>query len=142
MDRLVADRTEGAAFVSARLVARLALRLGRGLSGRYILFGGAVRLALYITETTDLVGGASSENFARCLGAASLVCMALCTLPPASLVGAILAAGYLGSAFVSHVGIGGPPFAHLLFGTCPGVVVWGVSRLYERYLPTLPPFAD
>lgn len=146
MDTLVAETTRDVAFAVAQPVAGPTLRLDRGFGALVILcvlFDGVIRLVPWpiVTETTERMGYGSSESLARWLGAISLVCTALCGFPPTSFVGAILMAGYLGSAFMSHLTIGGPLFTHLLFGFYVGIVVWGGLWLREKYLRDSLPLA-
>jgi hypothetical protein len=76
-------------------VSKTALWLGRVLSGfvvLFLLFDGAIKLVPWpiVTETMDRIGYGSSETFARSLGLITIVCTVLYTIPPTSIVGAIL----------------------------------------------------
>ena len=100
--------------ISARL-------LGRILSGLVIVFlllDGAIKLVPWpvVTETLDRMGYGSSETLARSLGIITIICTVLYSIPPTSILGAILLTGYLGGAMASHVRIGSPLFSHVLFG--------------------------
>src|SRR5258706_7299994 len=102
-------------------VSRPMLWLGRVLSGLVIVFlllDGAIKLVPWpvVTETMDKMGYGSSESFARSLGIITIVCTVLYSIPPTSILGAILVTGYLGGAIASHVRIGSPLFSHTLFG--------------------------
>ena len=84
-------------------VSKPALWTGRFLSGLVILFmlvDGAIKLVPWpvVTETMDRIGYGSSESLARTLGAITIVCTILYTIPPTSILGAILLTGYLGGA--------------------------------------------
>jgi hypothetical protein len=121
------------------LPARL---LGRILSGLVILFlllDGAIKLVPWpvVTETLDRMGYGSSETLARSLGIITIVCTVLYSIPPTSILGAILLTGYLGGAMASHVRIGSPLFTHVLFGFYLGLIVWGGLWLRDRNLRTL-----
>jgi len=124
--------------ISARL-------LGRILSGLVIVFlllDGAIKLVPWpvVTETLDRMGYGSSETLARSLGIITIICTALYSIPPTSILGAILLTGYLGGAMASHVRIGSPLFTHVLFGFYLGLMVWGGLWLRDRNLRTLIPF--
>jgi DoxX-like protein len=124
------------------LPARL---LGRILSGLVILFlllDGAIKLVPWpvVTETLDRMGYGSSETLARSLGIITIVCTVLYSIPPTSILGAILVTGYLGGAIASHVRIGSPLFSHTLFGLYLGLMVWGGLWLRDRNLRSLLPF--
>jgi hypothetical protein len=124
--------------ISARL-------LGRILSGLVIVFlllDGAIKLVPWpvVTETLDRMGYGSSETLARSLGIITIVCTVLYSIPPTSILGAILLTGYLGGAMASHVRIGSPLFTHVLFGFYLGLMVWGGLWLRDRNLRTLIPF--
>jgi DoxX-like family len=124
--------------ISARL-------LGRILSGLVIVFlllDGAIKLVPWpvVTDTLDRMGYGSSETLARSLGIITIICTALYSIPPTSILGAILLTGYLGGAMASHVRIGSPLFTHVLFGFYLGLMVWGGLWLRDRNLRMLIPF--
>ena len=125
--------------------SRAARLLGRILSGLvivFLLFDGAVKLVPWpiVTETMDKMGYGSSENFARSLGIITIVCTVLYSVPPTSILGAILLTGYLGGAIASHLRIGSPLFTHTLFGLYLGLMVWGGLWLRDGKLHSLIPF--
>jgi hypothetical protein len=132
-------------IAEAASVSRPALWLGRVLSGLvilFMLFDGLIKLVPWpiVTETMDRIGYGSSETLARNLGAISIVCTVLYTIPPTSILGAILLTGYLGGAMASHVRIGSPLFTHILFGFYLGLMVWGGLWLRDQNLRALLPF--
>src|ERR1700750_2997740 len=91
-------------------VSKPALWLGRVLSGfviLFLLFDGAIKLVPWpvVTETLDRMGYGSSETLARSLGVITLVCTVLYSIPPTSILGAILLTGYLCGATASRVRI-------------------------------------
>ena len=111
-------------------VSKPARWLGRILSGLVIVFlllDGAIKLVPWpvVTDTMDKMGYGSSESLARSLGIITIVCTVLYSIPPTSILGAILLTGYLGGAIASHVRIGSPLFTHTLFGLYLGLMVWG-----------------
>jgi hypothetical protein len=127
------------------LVSIPARWVGRILSGVVIVFlmiDGAIKLVPWpiVTETMDKMGYGSSETLARSLGVITIVCTVLYSIPPTSILGAILLTGYLGGAMASHVRIGSPLFTHTLFGLYLGLMVWGGLWLRDRNLQTLIPF--
>jgi hypothetical protein len=69
------------------------------------------------------------------------MCAAVCTFPPTSFVRAILTAGYLGHAMVSHPEIGGALFTAILSGLAAAVVLFGGLYLRDRRSRTVAPFA-
>ena len=118
---------------------------GRVLSGLVIVFlllDGAIKLVPWpvVTETMDRMGYGSSETLARSLGIITFVCTVLYSIPPTSILGAILLTGYLGGAMASHVRIGSPLFTHTLFGLYLGLTVWGGLWLRDPTLRNLIPF--
>jgi hypothetical protein len=126
-------------------VSKPARWLGRILSGIvivFLLFDGVIKLVPWpiVTETMDRMGYGSSESFARSLGIIAVVCTVLYSIPPTSILGAILVTGYLGGAIASHVRIGSPLFTHTLFGLYLGLMVWGGLWLRDRSLQSLIPF--
>jgi len=111
-------------------VSKPARWTGRVLSGLvivFLLFDGAIKLVPWpvVTETMDKIGYGSSESLARTLGFITIACTVLYSIPPTSILGAILLTGYLGGAMASHVRIGSPLFSHTLFGLYLGLMVWG-----------------
>jgi hypothetical protein len=119
--------------------------LGRILSGLvivFLLFDGAIKLVPWpvVTETMDRMGYGSSETLARSLGIITIVCTVLYSIPPTSILGAILLTGYFGGAMASHMRIGSPLFSHTLFGFYLGLMVWGGLWLRDRSLQSLIPF--
>src|SRR5882757_6680686 len=84
-------------------ISRPARWLGRVLSSLvilFLLFDGAIKLVPWpvVTETMDKMGNGSSETLARSLGIITIVCTVLYSVPPTSILGAILLTGYLGGA--------------------------------------------
>jgi len=126
-------------------VSKPARWTGRVLSGLvivFLLFDGAVKLVPWpvVTETMDRMGNGSSETLARSLGIITIFCTVLYSVPPTSILGAILLTGYLGGAIASHVRIGSPLFTHVLFGFYLGLMVWGGLWLRDPTLRHLIPF--
>ena len=126
-------------------VSNLSRAAGRILSGLvivFLLFDGAIKLVPWpvVTDTMDKMGFGSSETLARSLGVITIVCTVLYSIPPTSILGAILLTGYLGGAMASHVRIGSPLFTHTLFGLYLGLMLWGGLWLRDRRLRTLIPF--
>jgi hypothetical protein len=126
-------------------VSKSARWLGRILSGLvilFLLFDGVIKLVPWpmVTETMDRMGYGSSESFARSLGIIAIVCTVLYSIPPTSILGAILVTGYLGGAIASHVRIGSPLFTHTLFGLYLGLMLWGGLWLRDRSVHSLLPF--
>jgi hypothetical protein len=133
------------AVVEEAPVSTSARWLGRILSGLvilFLLFDGAIKLVPWpvVTETMDRIGYGSSETLARTLGLITVACTVLYTVPPTSILGAILLTGYLGGAMASHLRIGSPLFTHTLFGFYLGLIVWGGLWLRDRKLRTLVPW--
>ena len=116
---------------------------GRVLSGLvivFMLFDGAVKLVPWpiVTETMDKMGYGASENLARSLGFITIICTVLYSIPPTSILGAILLTGYLGGATATHVRVGAPLFP-VLFPGLVGVLIWGGLYLRDARLRALIP---
>jgi len=82
-------------FAETMPVSKPARWLGRVLSGLvivFLLFDGAIKLVPWpvVTETMNKMGYGSSENLARSLGIITVVCTVLYSVPPTSILGAIL----------------------------------------------------
>ena len=122
--------------------ARITGRVMSGVVILFLLFDGAIKLLPLpvVTETMDKMGYGASDSLARSLGIITIVCTLLYSVPPTSILGAILLTGYLGGAIASHVRIGSPLFSHTLFGLYLGLVVWGGLYLRDGNLRALLPF--
>ncbi|WP_407148622.1 DoxX family protein [Bradyrhizobium sp. ORS 86] len=122
--------------------ARITGRIMSGLVIVFLLFDGAIKLVPWpvVTDTMDKMGFGASETLARSLGLITIVCTLLYSVPPTSILGAILLTGYLGGAIASHVRIGSPLFTHTLFGLYLGLMVWGGLYLRDGNLRALLPF--
>jgi hypothetical protein len=133
--------TETATAPASR-AARLLGRILSGLVVAFLLFDAAIKLVplAVVTETMDRMGYGSSDNLARSLGLITIICTVLYSVPPTSILGAILLTGYLGGAIASHLRIGSPLFTHTLFGLYLGLMVWGGLWLRDKNLKSLIPF--
>ena len=122
--------------------ARITGRVMSGVVVLFLLFDGAIKLVplSVVTETMDRMGFGASDALARSLGIITIVCTLLYSVPPTSILGAILLTGYLGGAIASHVRIGSPLFTHTLFGLYLGLMLWGGLWLRDRGLRELIPF--
>ena len=122
--------------------ARITGRVMSGVVILFLLFDGAIKLLPLpvVTETMDKMGFGASDTLARSLGIITIVCTLLYSVPPTSILGAILLTGYLGGAIASHVRIGSPLFSHTLFGLYLGLMVWGGLYLRDSNLRALLPF--
>ena len=122
--------------------ARITGRVMSGVVILFLLFDGAIKLVPLpvVTETMDKMGWGASDTLARSLGIITIVCTLLYSVPPTSILGAILLTGYLGGAMASHVRIGSPLFSHTLFGLYLGLMVWGGLYLRDGNLRALLPF--
>ncbi|MHC2465640.1 DoxX family protein [Bradyrhizobium embrapense] len=122
--------------------ARITGRVLSGVVVLFLLFDGAIKLLplSVVTETMDKMGYGASDTLARSLGIITIVCTLLYSVPPTSILGAILLTGYLGGAIASHVRIGSPLFTHTLFGLYLGLMIWGGLYLRDGNLRALLPF--
>ena len=81
--------------------------LGRLLSGlviMFLLFDGANNLVSWstVTSTMDRIGYGSTEALERAIAMIAIACNAL-ALPPTSILGAIMWAGYLGEIVIAYL---------------------------------------
>jgi hypothetical protein len=58
------------------------------------------------------------------IGAFTIACGAICAMPPASIVGAMLWIGYCGNFVISHVPMGSLLLALVLAGPCLALMMW------------------
>ena len=70
------------------------------------MIDGAIRLVPWpvVTETMDRMDYGSSETLARSLGLITIVCTVLYSIPPTSILGAILLTGYLAAPWPGMCG--------------------------------------
>jgi len=83
-------------------------RLVGGLIILCLVIDGASKLVVpwpSVIEAMDRIGYGSSDALGRGLGAITTACIALTTIQPTSIVGAILWTSYLGNALVTHLPI-------------------------------------
>jgi len=82
-------------------------RLIGGLIILCLMIDGAIKLVPWpsVIDAMDRIGYGSNDALARALGAITTACIALTTIPPTSIVGAILWTSYLGNALVTHLPI-------------------------------------
>jgi hypothetical protein len=99
----------------------------------FLLFDSFLKLAPWriVTETMQRIGYDASESLARTLGTIAVVGALLYTFPPASIVGAVLPAGFFGGGMMSHMRIGAPLLSQILSGFCLGLMVWGGLWLWR-----------
>jgi DoxX-like family len=87
-------------------------------------------LALPVVLEAGSALGLPGVTMAHGLGILLLLCTVLYAVPRTSVLGAILATGYLGGAVATHVRVGNPLFSHILFGVYVGALMW--AGLYLR----------
>jgi len=82
-------------------------RLIGGLIILCLMIDGAIKLVPWpsVIDAMDRIGYGSNDALARALGGITTACIALTTIPPTSIVGAILWTSYLGNALVTHLPI-------------------------------------
>lgn len=80
-------------------------RLVGGLIILCLVIDGASKLVPWpsVIEAMDRIGYGSADALARAFGAITTACSALTTIPPTSIVGAILWTSYLGNTVVTHL---------------------------------------
>jgi len=122
--------------------ARWGGRILSGLVMVFLMLDGAIKRVPWpvVTDTMDRMDYGSSETLARSLGIITIVCTVLYSVPPTSILGAILLTGYLGGAIASHLRIGSPLLTHTLFGLYLGLMLWGGLYLRDGNLRSLIPF--
>jgi len=103
-----------------------------GLVIAFMLLDATMKLlALPVVLEAGSALGLPGADMARGLGILLLACTVLYAAPRTSVLGAVLATGYLGGAVATHLRIGTPLFTHILFGVYVGALMW--AGLYLRY---------
>jgi hypothetical protein len=111
----------------------------------FLLLDSVIMLAPWriVTKAMDRIGYAAGRSFARNLGIIAVAGAVLYVFPPVSILeailGAVLGAGDLTSAMVSHLRIGSPLISIMRLGFYLGVLVWGGLWLWRRSLRALVP---
>lgn|SRR5690348_568708 len=101
---------------------------GRTLSGIAVLFlafDAAIKvlgLSFAIQATVQL---GYPERLVVPIGIIEIVCLVLYLLPRTAVLGAVLWTGYLGGALASHLRLGDPLFADILFPVYVAALLWG-----------------
>jgi hypothetical protein len=126
-------------MIEVRPASKPALLMGRIVSSlaiQFLLFDGMAKLVPWpvVTDTLRKMGYRSSETLARSLGIITIACRMLYSVPPTSILGAILLTGYLGGAASSHVRIDSSLFTHTLLAVYPCLIAWGCLWLRESRL--------
>ncbi len=93
-----------------------------------------------VMQTMEKMGYGSSESFARTLGVITIACTVLYSIPPTSILGAILLTGYLGGAMASHAGSAARSLPTSCLGSISGLMLWGGLWLRDRGLRDLMPW--
>jgi hypothetical protein len=123
-------------------VSKKALWAGRVLSTLpvlMLLLSGVMKLVRPAPVVEGFAKFGYPESLAQGIGILELVCTALYVWPRTAVLGAILLTGYLGGATATHVRIGDPFFAPILFG----VLLWlGLVLRDARLRALLPLRAD
>jgi hypothetical protein len=71
------------------------------------------------------------------IGIIQVVCLLLYVVPRTAVLGAVLWTGYLGGAIATHVRIGNPLFAFVLFPVYVAALLWGGLWLRDRRVHAL-----
>jgi hypothetical protein len=103
-----------------------------------MLFSGATKLTKQGFVVTEFSRFGYPESVILGIGAIEIACILVYLIPQASVLGAILATGYLGGAVATHVRIGDPAIkiiAPILFG----LMIWGGLYLRDERLRALIP---
>ena len=100
----------------------------------FLLLDSVIMLAPWriVTRAVDRIGYAAGRRLVRSLAIIAVVCAVLYVFPPVSLFGAVLSAGDLASAMVSHLRIASPLISIMLFGCYFGALAWGGLWLWRR----------
>jgi hypothetical protein len=125
--------------MSPRSPTKAALWGGRVMSALPVLvlvFSGLMKVTRnpqFVPPFVDKLG--YPESTLLPIGALELMCAILYAIPQTSVLGAVLATGYLGGAVATHVRVGDPFIAPIV----PGVLLWGGLFLRDERLRALLP---
>jgi hypothetical protein len=108
-----------------------------GLVSLFLLFDAVIHLAKIAPVVDAFARLGIPIGLAVALGVIELACVLLYVYPRTAVLGAILLAGYLGGAVVTHLRAGSSLFGETLFPIYVGILVWGGLYLRERRLPEL-----
>jgi hypothetical protein len=120
--------------------AGAAVWAGRVLSGIAVLFL-AMDAGMKLLQLPAAVEGTTQLGYPASvivpIGIIQVVCLLLYLVPRTSVLGAILWTGYLGGAVATHVRIGNPLFAYILFPIYVAALLWGGLWLRDRRVRAL-----
>ncbi len=112
-----------------------------GLAVAFLLFDGAMKLAMVQPVIDAMQRMGFPADTARPIGLVLLACLALHLVPRTAVLGAVLLTGYLGGAIASHVRLEDPLLSHTLFPVYFAVLVWGGLDLRDPRVRTMTPWA-
>jgi hypothetical protein len=130
----------GAQNASVSKKARWAGIIISALPALMLLFSGVMKLAKADPVVTEFSRLGYPEGVILGIGIVELACIVIYLIPRASVLGAILATGYLGGAVASHVRVG-DPFSNLIGPILFGVMLWGGIYLRDERMRALIPHA-
>src|SRR5262245_6406679 len=114
-------------------------RVMSGLVALFLLFDAVMKLA----KVEPVVSATAKLGYPESVIIPLGVVLALSTLgdlsPTASILGAILVAGYLGGAVATHVRVEDPLWTHTLFPVYLGILMWVGLVLRDARLRVLTP---
>lgn len=120
-------------------VSKAALWSGRvmsALGGLFLLVGSIFKFAPPAGAEQGFNHLGIAMPLSPTIGTLELVCSVLYLIPRTSVLGAILATGYLGGAILAHLRVGDSVIAQPLIG----VVLWGGLWLRDPRIRALIPF--
>lgn len=131
----------GAQNASISKKARWAGIIISALPALMLLFSGVMKITKAAPVLTEFSRLGYPESVILGIGVIELACIVIYLIPRASVLGAILATGYLGGAVATHVRIG-DPFPNLLGPILFGVMLWGGLYLRDERIRALIPLRN
>jgi len=116
---------------------------GRIISGfmtAFLIFDGVIHLMKPVPVVEAFAKLNFPLRFAVLLEIVKLFCVLLYVMPSASILGAILLAGYLGGAVAIQLPTGNPFFGQIIFPVLTSVFLWAGIYLRDEKLRALIPF--
>ena len=106
----------------------------------FLIFDGVIHLMKPVPVVEAFAKLNFPLRFAVLLEIVKLFCVLLYVMPSASILGAILLAGYLGGAVAIQLPTGNPFFGQIIFPVLTSVFLWAGIYLRDEKLRALIPF--
>ncbi|KWW17343.1 MULTISPECIES: DoxX family protein [Peribacillus] len=114
-------------------------RVMSGLVILFMLFDGITKILKLKVMVDGTLEMGFAEHHVTIIGFLAILSAVLYTLPPTSILGAIVLTGFFGGVIASHIRLDNPLFSHTLFPVYLAILTWGGIYLRDERLQTIFP---